>query len=164
MNFVEQDFELGFPLFKTPASFLMDANLIPCASFAVGGLSGVGVWLAGILIAWYWYWIGSGRLWVANCCSGGYYCFSGRFCWCWGGGGVFWRGAGQWAVILWGLDNVLIIFKFPKILSLKLFGDSWGNSCIPCLYVIIVYRFTCGERRIWWNIEKSQNIMKLIVE
>ena len=27
----------------------MDASLIPCASFAVGGLSGVGVWLAGVL-------------------------------------------------------------------------------------------------------------------
>ena len=49
MNFVEQDFELAFALFKIPASFLMDASLIPCASFAVGGLSGVGVWLAGIL-------------------------------------------------------------------------------------------------------------------
>ena len=49
MNFVEQDFELGFALFKTPASFLMDASLIPCASVAVGGLGGVGVWLAGIL-------------------------------------------------------------------------------------------------------------------
>ena len=36
MNFVEQDFELGFALFRTPASFLMGASLIPCASFAVG--------------------------------------------------------------------------------------------------------------------------------
>ena len=43
MNFVEQDFELGFPVFKAPASFPMDANLIPFASFAVGDLSGVGV-------------------------------------------------------------------------------------------------------------------------
>ena len=49
MNFEEQDFELGFALFKTPASFLMDASLIPCASFAVGDLGSVGVWLADIL-------------------------------------------------------------------------------------------------------------------
>ena len=49
MNFVEQDFKLGFALFKVLASFLMDASLIPCVSFAVGGLGGVGVWLAGIL-------------------------------------------------------------------------------------------------------------------
>ena len=26
-----------------------------------------------------------------------------------------------------------------------------------------MYRFTCGERKIWQNIEKSENIMKLIV-
>ena len=44
MNVVEQDFELGFTLFKTPASFLIDVNLIPCASFHYGGgLSGIGV-------------------------------------------------------------------------------------------------------------------------
>ena len=33
MNVVEQDFELGFALFKTPESFLINTNLIPCASF-----------------------------------------------------------------------------------------------------------------------------------
>ena len=37
MNFMKQDFELGFALFKTPAGFLVDASLIPCASFTVGG-------------------------------------------------------------------------------------------------------------------------------
>ena len=36
MNVVEQDFELGFTLFKTLASFLMNTNLIPCASFRYG--------------------------------------------------------------------------------------------------------------------------------
>ena len=26
-----------------------------------------------------------------------------------------------------------------------------------------MHRFTCGERKIWWNIKKSQNIRKIIV-
>ena len=29
--------------------------------------------------------------------------------------------------------------------------------------VIMAHRFTCGETKIWQDIEKSQNIMKLIV-
>ena len=37
MNVVEQDSELGFTLFKTPASFLMDVSLIPSASSRYGG-------------------------------------------------------------------------------------------------------------------------------
>ena len=45
----------------------------------------------------------------------------------------------------------------------KSFGNSWGNSYIPCLQVIITYRFTCGERKICQNIKKSQNIMKVVV-
>ena len=28
----------------------------------------------------------------------------------------------------------------------------------------MAHRFACGEKKIWENIEKSQNIMKLIVE
>ena len=59
-------------------------------------------------------------------------------------------------IIYGGLDTFLI---FPKS-----FGDSFGNSCIPCLQVIIVHRFTCGERKIWLNIKKSQNIMQVIVD
>ena len=35
---------------------------------------------------------------------------------------------------------------------------------MSCLQLIIAHRFTCGERKIWQNIEKSQNIMKLIVD
>ena len=38
--------------------------------------------------------------------------------------------------------------EFPKILSLKLFGNSWGNSYIPYLLLII---------------KKSQNIMTKIL-
>ena len=34
---------------------------------------------------------------------------------------------------------------------------------MPCLKVIIAYRFTCGERKICRNIKKSQNIMKVVV-
>ena len=33
MNVVEEDFELGFPLFKTLANFLINTNLIHFASF-----------------------------------------------------------------------------------------------------------------------------------
>ena len=31
---------------------------------------------------------------------------------------------------------------------------------VPCLKVIIAHCFTCGEKKIWENIKKSQNIMK----
>ena len=34
---------------------------------------------------------------------------------------------------------------------------------MPCVQVILTHRFTCGERKIWKNINKSQNIMKMIV-
>ena len=34
---------------------------------------------------------------------------------------------------------------------------------MPCLLLIIMIRFTCGERKISWNIKKSQNIMAKIV-
>ena len=38
---------------------------------------------------------------------------------------------------------------FPKIPSLKSFGNSFGNSYTPCLLLIIALRFTCGERKTW---------------
>ena len=59
----------------------------------------------------------------------------------WGEGGVVWcapRG-----------DDIYWYRISPKTLSLKSFGNSWGNSYIPCLEVIIAHRFTCGERKIW---------------
>ena len=34
---------------------------------------------------------------------------------------------------------------------------------ILCLLVILTLRFTCGVRKIWWNIEIFQNTMKMIV-
>ena len=43
--------------------------------------------------------------------------------------------------------------------SLKSFDNSWGNSYAPCLLLIITVCFTCGEKKIWSNIKKSQNFM-----
>ena len=42
-------------------------------------------------------------------------------------------------------------------------GNPWDNSKISYLFLIITLRFTCGERKIWSNIENSQNIMTMIV-
>ena len=59
--------------------------------------------------------------------------------------------------------HFLNIYYFPKILSLKSFGNSRCNSWMPCLCVTIAHPFTCSQRLIWQNIKKSQNIMNLIV-
>ena len=53
----------------------------------------------------------------------------------------FWQG--NWAL---GYHSMMFrqipdISEFPKILSLKSLGNSWGNSYIPCLLVIIAHRF-----------------------
>ena len=70
----------------------------------------------------------------------------------------FLLGEEDWAL---GYNSVMFCnfpdISFPKILSLKLFGNSWGNSHIPCLLLVIMLCFTCGERRIWSTIKKSQN-------
>ena len=55
------------------------------------------------------------------------------------------------------------ICEFPKILCLESFGNSYSNSYIPCLLLIIALRFTCGESKICGNIKISQNIMTMIV-
>ena len=55
------------------------------------------------------------------------------------------------------------VSQFPKILSPKSFDNLWGNSNIPCLLLIIALRFTCVERKIWYNIKKSRIIMNMIV-
>ena len=34
---------------------------------------------------------------------------------------------------------------------------------IPCLLLIIMLRFTCGDSKSWSNIKMSQNIMTMIV-
>ena len=53
--------------------------------------------------------------------------------------------------------------KFLKILSLKLFDNSWRNLCIPCVLLRITLHATCGKKKIWKRIQKSQNIMSGIV-
>ena len=40
------------------------------------------------------------------------------------------------------------ISYFPKILSLKSFGNSWGNSYIHFLVIIIFFRFICGDGKL----------------
>ena len=44
------------------------------------------------------------------------------------------------------------------------FGNSRGNSQIPCLLIITTLRFTSSKKNIWLSIKKSQNIMSMIVE
>ena len=46
--------------------------------------------------------------------------------------------------------------------SSKLYLKSFGKSYTPLL-LIIALRFNCGERKIWQNIKKSQNIISMIV-
>ena len=43
-----------------------------------------------------------------------------------------------------------------------MFSNLWSNSYISCLLLIITLCFTCGERNIWLNIKKFQNIMSMI--
>ena len=40
----------------------------------------------------------------------------------------------------------------------------FDNSHMPCLSLIITLCATCGERKIWSNIKKPQNIMTMIAE
>ena len=39
------------------------------------------------------------------------------------------------------------------------FGNSRGNSQIPCLLIITTLRFTSSKKNIWLSIKKSQNIV-----
>ena len=51
-----------------------------------------------------------------------------------------------------------MVLKLSRIVSfLQFFAD------IPCLKAIIVNRFTCGERKICYNIKNSKNIMKVVL-
>ena len=56
-------------------------------------------------------------------------------------------------MILYCFEVFLIFPNFLKMLSFKSFGNSWSNSYIPCLLLINMHRFTCGERKIWSNIK-----------
>ena len=56
------------------------------------------------------------------------------------------KNTGHYAIMLWSLDSFLI---FPKFLILNSFGNSWGNSYLPCLQVIIAHYLTYYEIKIW---------------
>ena len=43
----------------------------------------------------------------------------------------------------------------------KSFGNSFANSYIPRLLLIIRLYFNCGEKKIWYYTKKTQNIMSL---
>ena len=61
---------------------------------------------------------------------------------------------------IWHFSN---IFSFPKILTLKSFGNSWGNPCTKFVMLDIKYRFTCGDSDQSEIIKKCQNIMTWII-
>ena len=42
-------------------------------------------------------------------------------------------------------------------------GNSWGNTYIPRLLLIITLRFSCCERNIWKNIKNFQTITTRII-
>ena len=60
------------------------------------------------------------------------------WCCCWRGRGFHCMGSGAFLIY----PNLL------KILSLKQFGRWLVIMHVPCLQVIIIHRFTCGERKI----------------
>ena len=74
----------------------------------------------------------------------------------------FWKK--DWAIgwistHIWYFSN---ISKFPKILNLKSFGNSWANSCTKFVMLDIKYHFTCGNSDLSEIIKKCKNIMATI--
>ena len=65
------------------------------------------------------------------------------------GGGRIFILAGGLGYHSMGFKHFPDVFQFPKILSLKPFGNSWSNSYIPCFQVIIMHHITCCEKKIW---------------
>ena len=55
------------------------------------------------------------------------------------------------------------ISYFPKILSVKSFNNSWGNSRTKFIILDIKYCFTCGDSNLSEIIKKLQNLMARIV-
>ena len=51
------------------------------------------------------------------------------------------------------------ISQLAKFLSLKSFGNSWGNSCTKFVMLDIKYHFTCSDSDLSKIIKKCQNIM-----
>ena len=56
-----------------------------------------------------------------------------------------------------------IFLKFPNFLRLMSFGNSYGNSYIHFLVIIIQFRFTCGEGKLCSKAKKSTNVLSRIV-
>ena len=62
---------------------------------------------------------------------------------------LFWEyglALGYNSMKFWDFPNISL---FPKILSLKSFGHSWGNSYLLCLLLIITLRFSSEGMKIW---------------
>ena len=90
----------------------------------------------------------------------------------WGGSSKycqFWRSFEDF----WGDFSKLRRFEdfwggVATLLSLKLFGNSWGNSNITCLFLITMLCFTSGERKICsiikcYELDCLQNILFLFM-
>ena len=54
--------------------------------------------------------------------------------------------------------------KANEIPYMQYYAETWGNSYITSLLLIITLRFTCGGRKIYSTIKKSQNIMNMILD
>ena len=65
------------------------------------------------------------------------------------GPGIAWYVGNFRAVLVFAWNSALrkkFNFHYP---SLKSLGNSWGNSYIPSLLLIMTLHFTCGDRKIW---------------
>ena len=54
--------------------------------------------------------------------------------------------------------------KANEIPYMQYYAETWGNSYITSLLLIITLRFTCGGRKIYSTIKKSQNILNMILD
>ena len=78
------------------------------------------------------------------------FCFSEVFC-KYGKKFYFGKKAEHWAIFLLSFK---ILLMFPNFLYLKSFGNSRDNSYMPFLLLIITFRFTCDEKKVWSNIKR----------
>ena len=62
-------------------------------------------------------------------------------------------GTGHQIPAFHGVENS----SFPKILSLKSFGNLRGNSCIHFLLTIVYFFFTCRVEKLDKSVKKSTN-------
>ena len=76
----------------------------------------------------------------------------------------FWWPADHFPIISLHFRDFLEISYFPKVLSLRSFGNSWHNSYIPFFVIIIFLPCFSGEQKFCWNVKKSTNIFSMIVD